>query len=63
MKVVRYIRAEGKRRKVGMIGKMTEEKAREMIEKKIVEEYNGKITRPTRETKLRFDLRKLITHT
>lgn len=55
---VRFIRADG-RRKVGTLGKMTEAKAKEMIEKKIVEEYTGSMTRPTRETKMRFNLKNL----
>ena len=58
MRKVRYIRADG-RRKVGMLSKMTEAKASEMIEKKIVEEYNGPMKRPTRENKMKFNLKNL----
>lgn len=52
---VRFIRADG-RRKVGMLGKMTEKKGREMIEKKIVEEYTGPMRKPRRQDKMKFTL-------
>lgn len=53
---VRFIRADG-RRKVGMLGRMREEKARQMIEKKIVEEYTGPMKRP--KEKMKFNLKNL----
>ena len=53
---VRYLRADG-RRKVGMCGKMTQAKALEMIEKKIVEEYTGPW--PPKE-KMKLNLKNLI---
>jgi hypothetical protein len=56
---VRFIAKDG-RRKPGMLGKMTREKADEMIEKNIVEEYTGHFTRNLgREHKLKFNLKNL----
>lgn len=43
-----------------MLGKMTEKKGREMIEKKIVEEYNGPMRRPKRKDKMRLNLKNLL---
>lgn len=54
--MVRFIRADG-RRKVGMYGKMTEQKGREMIDRKIVEEYTGHW--PPHKTKMKFNLKNL----
>ena len=55
---VRWIRTDG-RRKAGTLGKMTEKKGREMIEKKIVEEYNGPMVRPARKNKMKLNLKNL----
>lgn len=56
---VRYVKSfNGK--KIGVIGRMTSEKASKMIEEKIVEEYNGPFTRNLRrEDKLKFNLKNL----
>ena len=54
--MVQYIRADG-RRKVGMYAKTTEQKGRELIEKKIVIEYTGHW--PPLKTKMKFNLKNL----
>lgn len=51
-----FIRSDG-RRKVGMHHKMTEKKAKEMIDKGIVKEYNGPW--PPQKTKMKFNLKSL----
>lgn len=54
--MVRFLRSDG-RRKVGMFGKMSEEKGRLMIEKNIVEEYIGPW--PPVKKKMKFNLKNL----
>lgn len=56
---VRYIKSlNGK--KVGVIGRMTSDKAQRLIDEKIVEEYNGPFTRNLRRVdKLKFNLKNL----
>lgn len=56
---VRFLKRDG-RRKPGTLAKMSPHKANEMIEKNIVEEYDGPFTRNLRRSdKLKFNLKNL----
>lgn len=50
---VMYVRAQGKRIKVGMLGRMTEAKFAELSEKKIVIEHIGPMVRKKRKIQLK----------